>query len=113
MKAMQCLICHKRAYSEYCVQHKPRKPIVLRKPLPPPKKRIKQRGKGYDKYELFKHTVAIPYLDATFGRKCQVCGTSQNNLDINHIKKRGSHPELKYELTNLEYVCRKCHVAIT
>lgn len=65
-----CIVCGKRAYSDYCVSHKPRK-------------RITQRGKEYERYEKFKHEVAIPYLDRTFGHKCRNCGATEN-LDRPH-----------------------------
>jgi len=93
--ALKYIVCNKRDYSDYCVLHKPRK-------------RISQFGKEAERYTKFRDEVAIPYLDKTFGHKCRVCGTT-NNLDVDHINKRSTHPELKYQLSNLQYLCRKCH----
>lgn len=40
---------------------------------------------------------------------CQNCGNPGN--DVDHIQKRSTHPELKYELSNLVTLCRPCHRA--
>ena len=98
---MQCLICQKRSYSDYCVQHKPRK-------------RINPMGKRTLEYNEWRDTVAIPYLDATYGRICATpdCMVT-TKLDVQHKQKRGSHPELKMNLNNVEYLCRTHHIAIT
>jgi 5-methylcytosine-specific restriction endonuclease McrA len=79
-----------------------RKPILA-------KKRMKPIGKQGRKYQEFRNTVAYPYLVATFGEKCAICKQPGKNLDVDHIQKRGSHPELKYELSNLQLLCRRCH----
>lgn len=97
---MVCRVCHKRAYSDYCVRHKPRKPIT-------------QRGKQYKKYQSFKTLQAHPYLTEKYGRVCSVIGCMESEVDIDHIEERGSRPDLKYELTNLRYVCRPHHRLIT
>lgn len=103
---MQCVVCGKRAYSEYCVQHKPRKPIVT-------KKRPKQRGKRTLEYEVWRDTIAIPYLDKTYGHICAKCGQGDYGLhilEVDHIQNRGSHPELKMVLTNVQWLGRiPCH----
>lgn len=48
--------------------------------------------------------VAVPYLDKTFGHHCRGC-LLDTTLDVDHIKSRGAHPELKYQLSNLQYLC--------
>lgn len=99
-RIVTCKDCGRQGHYAYqCWKN--RKPIAV-------KKRPPQRGKEYYKYAEFKKTVAIPYLNEKYGRKCQVCGT-HNNLEIDHIKGRGSHPELKYDLDNLQYLCTKHH----
>lgn len=96
---MRCEVCNKRAYSNRCVAHKPRKPI-------------RKKGKHTIEYEEWRDNVARPYLDKTYGHKCAYCGTTKR-LDVQHIKKRGSHPHLKMELSNIEYLCRSCHIRAT
>ena len=73
------------------------------------RKPMKRIGKQGRKYQDFRNTVAYPYLIARYGEKCADCGAKEVQLDVDHILKRGSHPELKYELTNLQLLCRPCH----
>ena len=93
--ALACEICGKRAYSNYCMQHKPRKPI-------------KQRGKRTIEYENWRDNVARPHLDKK-GRRCAQCGAVGVPLDVDHIKNRGSHYHLRMNLSNVQYLCRPCH----
>lgn len=98
---MTCVVCGKRAYSNYCARHKPRKPIT-------------KQGKRYREYEQWKRTIAIPFLDESFGHVCdwEGCGATEN-LDVDHIKTRGSRPDLKMNLTNIRYLCRYHHRLVT
>lgn len=89
-------ICQVCAFNRYS---KPAKPIT----------RIGKRTKEYNKWRL---ESAVPYLDNKYGHKCAICG-ADGKLDVDHIKKRGSHPELKMELTNVRWLCRPCHVKET
>lgn len=104
----KCSVCGKRAYSEYCVQHKPRKPIrSYRRP-----KSVSARELDYQEW---KESVARPYLISHYENRCACCdfffGTVK--LDIDHIKNKGSHPELKRDLGNLQLLCRQCHARKT
>lgn len=77
-------------------------------------KPIRQRGKQATRWETFRDEEARPYLDRTYGHICSRDGCHVTvNLDVDHIKKRGSHPELRYELTNLRYLCRQHHIEET
>lgn len=81
---------------------------------PKKKKPLKQKGRRTLIYEEWRDMVAVPYLDATYGRICAYNGCNESkNLDIDHIKKRGSHPHLKMELSNVQYMCRPHHRLIT
>lgn len=93
-----CDVCGNKAQSNRCFRHKERKAI-------------EQSGKGRKKWSLFRDTVAIPYLDQK-GRFCACCGRGGYGarLDVDHILNRGSHPHLAYEVSNLQYLCRECHV---
>jgi hypothetical protein len=78
------------------------------------KKAISQRGKQTLLYEAFRDTVAKPYLDNKYGHVCSYKGcTRTEGLDVNHKKSRGAHAELKFELKNLEYLCREHHSLFT
>lgn len=85
-----------------------------RTPLKRSQKPIRQRGKAAKQWETFRDKVARPYLDKKFGRVCSVegCGVTEN-LDVDHVKTRGAHPELRYDVTNLRYLCRPHHVQVT
>jgi len=85
-------------------------------PLPkPPKKekaapkRMRNKGPATLKYEHWRDTVAIPYLDATYGHICSVCGCG-GALDVAHIKGRGANAHLKMVLMNVKYLCRYDHM---
>lgn len=95
-----CSVCGKRSYSDYCFQHKPRKPIT-------------QRGKKTIEYEHWRDTVARPYLIARYGLRCALCSgirCGNKQLDVDHKKKRGSNPALKMDLNNVQLVGRfPCH----
>lgn len=45
--------------------------------------------------------------------RCDMCGTLIANPDIDHVKNRGSHPELRFEHSNLQILCRSCHIKKT
>lgn len=91
---------------------------TVRKPLKRSTKPIRQKGKATIEYEKWRDTVAKPYLDKTFGIDCSKCGAPppvneetgvQYRHDVDHIKKRGSHQELRMVLSNVRYLCRNCH----
>lgn len=104
--ARSCTVCGKRAYSDFCVQHKPRKPIAV-------SKRPKQQSDKEKDYQKWKEEVARPALIERYGNFCSCCGRpakAGEKLDIDHIENKGSHPELKRELSNLQLLCRvPCH----
>lgn len=95
-----CVKCGNKAHSEYCFRHKPRKPI-------------RQRGKAYMAWTTYRENVAKPYLDRTVGHTCACCGRGDRHLDVDHIINKGSRPDLKYDLNNMQYLCRPCHRAKT
>ena len=82
------------------------KPRKLQKP-------IRQKGKFTLKYEKWRDTVARPYLIAKYGEVCAACGGARcgnRQLDVDHIKGRGSHPHLRMELSNVQLLGRDpCH----
>jgi len=91
-------------HSSLSCSQKPSKPIQA-------KKRMNPVGKQTRRYTAFRNNVAYPALVERDSERCAMCGKTNIPLDVDHIKKRGSHPELKYELTNLQLLCRSCHNA--
>lgn len=96
--------CERGCYGEFCLMHKPRKPI-------------KKKGKRTIEYEEWRDTIARPYLIKTYGEICaeckgKRCGNKQ--LDVDHILNRGSHYGLKMSLTNVQLLGRyPCHIEKT
>ena len=71
---------------------------------------IKQQGKHARMWATFRDKVAKPYLDKKYGRICAVKGCEESeNLDVDHIKNRGSNPDLRYDVKNMQYLCRPHH----
>lgn len=46
-----------------------------------------------------------------YGRKCCLCGATNKDsvLNVDHIKPRSSHPELKLNIANLQILCSPCN----
>lgn len=42
---------------------------------------------------------------------CHYCGQwfPKAQIDLDHVKNRGSHPELRFDLSNIVMACRPCH----
>jgi|SRR6185503_5812056 len=74
------------------------------------KKPIPKIGKETELYNTFRDTIAKPYLDEKYGHICSVkeCGMTER-LEVDHVKTRGAHHELKFELKNLRYLCHDHH----
>ena len=90
------------------------KPLNVRKPLQRNRKPIRQHGKIANQWRAFREKVAVPFLDKKFGHVCSVAGCgATTGLDVDHIKPRGSHPELRFDVTNLRYLCRPHHIERT
>lgn len=78
----------------------------IQKPIP------RQSAKEIS-YQVWKETVARPFLTKRDGNSCHCCGRPAwegEKLDIEHELGKGSHPELKKDLDNLRLFCRiPCH----
>ena len=103
---MICIVCGSRAYSQWCVRHKPRKPIATYK-------HPKQRSTKEVVYQSWKESECRPALIARDGNVCSCChrhATDGEKLDIEHTLTKGSRPDLKHDLDNLTLMCRvPCH----
>jgi len=84
-------------------------------------KPIKQRGPKTLQWEKFRDTVARPHLDRRDGIACHKCGVmppkkedgTYYRHDVEHTKKRGSHADLKFDVSLMVYLCRDCHIEET
>lgn len=94
---------------------------LRRTPIARSRKPIKQRGKAAKQWDTFRDKVARPYLDKKYGLACVDCGSMPEQKvdgtyyrhDVDHVKGKGSHPELKFDVTNMVYRCRPCHIEKT
>jgi 5-methylcytosine-specific restriction endonuclease McrA len=77
-----------------------------------PRKAINPRGKEAERWTKFRDETVIPHLDKEFGHTCRCCGKG-GRLDVDHIHGKGSHPQLKYQISNFQYLCRMCHIEKT
>lgn len=65
-------------------------------------------GKRTIQYSAWRDEIAIPFLDENFGHECASCG-AEEDLAVDHILNRGSRPDLKMDLTNVQWLCPICH----
>lgn len=93
--------CERNCYGDYCIRHKPRK--ALRASVRPKKMSARELD-----YQQWLKDVARPYVAKRDGNRCACCGNG-GLLDLDHILNKGSHPELKRNLDNLQFLCRPCH----
>jgi len=95
--AYQCVVCGKRSYSDYCVQHKPRKPIA-------------QKGKYAKRWDDFRLDWLKRHKQATF--ICGICGlpVKREVVTLDHIKPRSGNPELRYEESNIQPAHIACNI---
>jgi len=94
---MKCSKCGKRAYSEYCFQHKPRTAI-------------NQRGKQYYKWEAFKKAWKLKHKDVD--KYCYLCGKplKENEVTLDHVIPRSRRKDLVFDESNIKPACWKCNV---
>lgn len=97
------------------------KPSKPRTPIKRSQKPIKQRGKAAKQWDSFRDKVARPYVDKKYGLACTDCGVmpaqkddgTYYRHDVDHVKGKGSNHELKFDVTNMVYRCRSCHIKKT
>jgi hypothetical protein len=86
-----------------------------------PRKPIAKKGKVAKRDEVFLMKVLRPYLDTKFGLSCSKCGVMPGikedgtyyRHDADHVKGKGPHPELRFDVRNFVYLCRTCHIEKT
>ena len=44
--------------------------------------------------------------------RCRACGRT-GRLEVDHVKPRREHPERAWDISNLQALCRGCHIAKT
>jgi len=113
--AKVCLTCGKRAYSDYCVSHKPRKPLkrtaikktVSKAPVKKTKKRsyyVKQLDSVFSQY--IRQSKSIDGIGT-----CVTCGTSKpwKEMQNGHFYSRGRYGT-RWDETNCHIQDAACNV---
>lgn len=105
--------CTRNCYGEFCLMHKPRKPLAVKTTLPRSTKRIKQQSDKEKQYQVYKETVIRPAVIERDGNACWCChrpAYDSEKLDLEHTKTKGSRPDLKRDITQIRLYCRfPCH----
>lgn len=112
--AKQCTVCGKRAYSDYCVRHKPRKPIAVNKPLPRPTKRIRSEAVKTREKRLettakwFEHNPP----DRNGNWHCYISKHPQcpriltvDTIVLEHDLSKARRKDLQFDITNIHPAC--------
>lgn len=98
-----CRNCGAKGHTAFLCPARPRKPLKAKKPM-------NKVGRRTLLYRTWRNTVAIPYLDKRYGRVCAKRGcTETKRLEVDHIKNRGSHPDLIMDVHNVQYLCKPHH----
>lgn len=102
--SMQCKVCGKRAYSDYCVQHKPKKPLK--------RTRIKQRSKESFKWQDFRKKYLELHPPNHEGYYiCYLCHkwVTAEDITLDHVEARSHSAHLRYNEDNIEFCCGPCN----
>lgn len=85
------------------MNHRNRKAIATKKR--PNKQSVKEQG-----YQAWLRETARPAVIARDGDVCNCCKRVHYPHDLDHVLNKGSHPELKRDISNLQILGRfPCH----
>lgn len=89
--------CTRNCYGEFCLMHKPRKPL-------------NQRGKHAIRWQDFRLQWLKDHSDEVF--TCGICGlpVAREVVTLDHIKPRSGNPELRYTDSNIQPSHLKCNL---
>ncbi len=117
--AYTCKVCNKRAYSDYCAAHKPRKPILSRsKPLQTSKTVSKPSKKTPTRKALKKplmkklDKLVKDYVKRRDDYTCQRCGKFVEGADCHasHVIPVSRSGYLQFEPKNMKVLCYHDHI---
>lgn len=108
---MKCKTCGKNAESDYCFQHKPRKPLAKTKMLNTVNKNVKNVDNKRNISDM--NTFFLQVWKNRKQHDCENCGKWLGNEPLSymfdHLLEKSKFPELKYEEDNIMLVCLECH----
>lgn len=113
---MNCKICGKKSESQFCVLHKPRKPLN-KKPI----NKISDKGKikKEEKKEIQKEDWL--FYDDIWHHRLHICEHCEKWIGndeplttyFDHILEKSKHPHLRHVKENIWLLCPDCHSAKT
>ena len=106
----KCTYCESESHTSIMCFNKPRKPLKAKKVInrfgKAAAKWIETKNEWIQRHPPDEFGVWVCYLQIS-----PLCPKYVNidNMTLDHVKGRGSHPELKYELSNLKPCCFFCN----
>ena len=67
----------------------------------------KKRPKGYLSPKIWKSLRTEVF--SMYGRKCMKCWCEESEMHVDHIKPKSLYPHLKYDVENLQVLCKSCN----
>jgi predicted metal-binding transcription factor (methanogenesis marker protein 9) len=108
----KCTYCESTDHTQFYCRQKPRKPLIV-------KKAINRVGPITAQWIETRHQWIQQNATPTGYWTCYICpqrlgvvADPDNNIQVltlDHIKSRGRHPELRFELSNLAPCCARCN----
>lgn len=89
-----CKVCNQLGHTQfYCRQKK--------------RKRIDPKGKQYKKWQETRERYLAPKTELL----CYICKKplTKETATLDHVKPKGSHPELRHDENNLQVCCWQCN----
>jgi 5-methylcytosine-specific restriction endonuclease McrA len=105
---MKCKTCGKNSESEFCFQHKPRKPLPSGKGFSTVKLNKLDKSPSFDMKSFF-----LEIWNKRKKHECENCGKWLGKEPLSymfdHLLEKNKHPDLKDEEDNIMLVCLECH----
>lgn len=76
------------------------------------RKRLSSRQRGYDaRWDKFRKLYLVEMIRLGYWRcaECMEEFRGSDGVQVDHIKPLKTNPELKYDKSNLQLLCRRCH----
>jgi hypothetical protein len=105
---MKCKTWGKNSESEYCFQHKPRKPLPKTKLLSKVVKKADFDNRASNMGAFF-----LRIWNSKKKHNCENCGKWLGKEPLSymfdHLLEKNKHPDLAFEEENIMLVCLECH----
>jgi hypothetical protein len=113
---MKCKTCGRNSESEYCFQHKPRKPLSLGKGLSNKMSVISNKKVNNVQNNIQLSEMKQFFMNYWRAHKPHVCENCSKYLGkeplsymFDHVLEKSKYQELAFEEENIMYLCLECH----